>query len=54
MVHIPFIRFFDIVCNVFPSPMYIHIMMKILQSSKPVLDFNVTMLPTCSLELDYF
>jgi len=42
MAHIPFTMFFDILCNDLPSPAYVHTMMQILQSSKQVLDFNVT------------
>ena len=54
MVHILFTKFFYILCNVFPSTMYDRTMMPNLQNSKQVLNFNVTMLPTYSLELDYF
>jgi len=54
MVHILFTRFFDIRCNVFQIPIHVCTMMQIPQSRKPVLDFNVKMLPTYSLELDYF
>jgi hypothetical protein len=43
MAHILFPSFFVILCNDFPSPVYVSTMMQILQSSKPVLDFNVTM-----------
>ena len=50
MANILFTRFFNIICNVFPSHIYIyiytyvHTMIQILRSSKPVLDFFVTLL----------
>jgi len=54
MVHILFTSFFDILCNVSPSRLYDNAMMQILQSSKPVLDFNVTILSDLQFGIGLF
>jgi len=54
MAHILFTRFFDILCNDFPSAVYVRTMMQILQSSKPVLDSSVTVLSTLQFGTELF
>ena len=54
MAHILFTRVFDILCNIFASTVYVHIMMQILQTSKLVLDLTVTLLSNLWFGIGYF